>query len=209
MASDILGDAKVPRERVADEILVQRVLDGDKQAFGVLVTKYQRRLTRLISKFVYDPIDVEDVVQESFIKAYRALPHFRGDAAFYTWLYRIGVNTAKNHVATQARHATASFESEIVNIELHDGEHAHDITTPEAVFASKQIARTVNAVVDALPVEQRVALVLREIDGLSYQEIARILRCPVGTVRSRIFRAREVIAEQLEPYLDKPVDNRW
>lgn len=199
----------MPKERESEEALVEKARDGDGKAFDQLVVHYRARLTRLVSRFVHDPTEVEDVVQESFIKAYRALPQFRGESAFYTWLYRIGVNTAKNYLATEARQVSTPIEFEIANIELHDGEHSHDITTPEAVLASKQIANTVNEAMDELPPDLRVALALREIDGLSYLEIARIMACPVGTVRSRIFRAREAIAERLEPYVDKSADTRW
>jgi RNA polymerase sigma-70 factor (ECF subfamily) len=200
----------VTTERECDQLLVERVRDGDKQAFDLLVAKYQRRLMRLLSRIVHDPAEAEDVVQETFIKAYRALRHFRGDSAFYTWLYRIGINTAKNHLATQGRRAptfteTGSDQAEAFN----DGEHLRDINTPESMLASKQIAQTVNAAMDALPVDLRTAIALREIEGLSYEEISDIMACPIGTVRSRIFRAREVIAEKLKPLLDMPVDKRW
>jgi RNA polymerase sigma-70 factor (ECF subfamily) len=191
-------------------LLVERVRDGDKQAFDMLVAKYQRRLMRLLSRIVHDPAEAEDVVQETFIKAYRALRHFRGDSAFYTWLYRIGINTAKNHLATQGRRALTSADADHEQAEgFNDGEHLRDINTPESMLASKQIAQTVNAAMDALPVDLRTAIALREIEGLSYEEISDIMACPIGTVRSRIFRAREVIAEKLRPLLDMPVDKRW
>lgn len=197
-------------ERECDQLLVERVRDGDKQAFDLLVAKYQRRLMRLLSRIVHDPAEAEDVVQETFIKAYRALRHFRGDSAFYTWLYRIGINTAKNHLATQGRRMPASIDAHTDQAEaLNDGEHLRDINTPESVLASKQIAQTVNAAMDGLPVDLRTAIALREIEGLSYEEISEIMACPIGTVRSRIFRAREVIAEKLRPLLDMPVDKRW
>ncbi|SHN05252.1 RNA polymerase, sigma-24 subunit, RpoE [Duganella sacchari] len=197
-------------ERECDQLLVERVRAGDKQAFDLLVAKYQRRLMRLLSRIVHDPAEAEDVVQESFIKAYRALRHFRGDSAFYTWLYRIGINTAKNFLATQGRRAPTSSDGEHDPADgFNDGEHLRDINTPESMLASKQIAQTVNAAMDALPVDLRTAIALREIEGLSYEEISDIMACPIGTVRSRIFRAREVIAEKLKPLLDKPVDKRW
>jgi RNA polymerase sigma-70 factor (ECF subfamily) len=165
---------------------------------------------RLLSRIVHDPVEAEDVVQETFIKAYRALRHFRGDSAFYTWLYRIGINTAKNFLATQGRRApTFSDVDHEPAAAFNDGEHLRDINTPESMLASKQIAQTVNAAMDALPVDLRTAIALREIEGLSYEEISDIMACPIGTVRSRIFRAREVIAEKLKPLLDKPVDRRW
>lgn len=197
-------------ERECDQLLVERVRDGDKQAFDLLVAKYQRRLMRLLSRIVHDPAEAEDVVQETFIKAYRALRHFRGDAAFYTWLYRIGINTAKNHLATQGRRMPASIDADTEQAEFfNDGEYLRDINTPESMLASKQIAQTVNAAMDGLPVDLRTAIALREIEGLSYEEISDIMACPIGTVRSRIFRAREVIAEKLRPLLDMPVDKRW
>ena len=197
-------------ERECDQLLVERVQSGDNQAFDVLVLKYQRRLMRLVSRLVHDPAEAEDVVQETFIKAYRALRHFRGDSAFYTWLYRIGINTAKNFLVTQGRRAPTSTENDAEQAEaFDDGEHLRDINTPESMLASKQIAETVNAAMDMLPIELRTAIVLREIEGLSYEEISDIMACPIGTVRSRIFRAREVIAEKLRPLLDMPVDKRW
>ena len=197
-------------ERECDQLLVERVQSGDKQAFDVLVSKYQRRLMRLVSRLVHDPAEAEDVVQEAFIKAYRALRHFRGDSAFYTWLYRIGINTAKNFLVTQARRTPTSTENDAQQAEaFDDGEHLRDINTPESMLASKQIIETVNAAMDLLPIELRTAIVLREIEGLSYEEISDIMACPIGTVRSRIFRAREVIAEKLRPLLDLPVDKRW
>jgi RNA polymerase sigma-70 factor (ECF subfamily) len=200
----------VTTERECDQLLVERVRDGDKQAFDLLVAKYQRRLMRLLSRIVHDPTEAEDVVQETFIKAYRALRHFRGDSAFYTWLYRIGINTAKNFLATQGRRTPTSTDADAEHAEsFNDGEHLRDINTPESMLASKQIAQTVNAAMDALPVDLRTAIALREIEGLSYEEISDIMACPIGTVRSRIFRAREVIAEKLRPLLDVPVDKRW
>jgi RNA polymerase sigma-70 factor (ECF subfamily) len=203
-------EAGVTTERECDQLLVERVRDGDKQAFDLLVAKYQRRLMRLLSRIVHDPAEAEDVVQETFIKAYRALRHFRGDSAFYTWLYRIGINTAKNFLATQGRRTPTSTDADAEQAEgFNDGEHLRDINTPESMLASKQIAQTVNAAMDALPVDLRTAIALREIEGLSYEEISDIMACPIGTVRSRIFRAREVIAEKLKPLLDMPVDKRW
>lgn len=200
----------VRTERECDQLLVERVQSGDKRAFDVLVSKYQRRLMRLVSRLVHDPAEAEDVVQETFIKAYRALRHFRGDSAFYTWLYRIGVNTAKNFLVTQGRRTPTSTDTDAEQAEsFDDGDHLRDINTPESLLASKQIAETVNAAMDLLPLELRTAIVLREIEGLSYEEISDIMACPIGTVRSRIFRAREVIAEKLKPLLDMPVDKRW
>ena len=197
-------------DREADQVLVERVQQGDKQAFGLLVAKYQRRLMRLIARLVRDPAEVEDVAQEAFIKAYRALPGFRGESAFYTWLYRIGINTAKNHLASKGRNvptATAFDSEEAENYD--DGEHLRDHNTPERLLMSKQIGATVNAAMEALPEDLKNAIVLREIDGMSYEEIAQIMDCPIGTVRSRIFRAREAISEKLRPLLDTAPDKRW
>ncbi|WP_308925546.1 RNA polymerase sigma factor RpoE [Janthinobacterium sp. J1-1] len=204
------GIQGVRTEREGDQLLVERVQAGDRRAFDVLVSKYQRRLMRLVSRLVHDPAEAEDVVQETFIKAYRALRHFRGDAAFYTWLYRIGINTAKNYLVTQSRRTPTSSETDAEQAEsFDDGNKLRDNNTPESVLASKQIAATVNAAMDVLPIELRTAIVLREIEGLSYEEISEIMACPIGTVRSRIFRAREVIAEKLKPLLDMPIDKRW
>lgn len=204
------GIQGVRTEREGDQLLVERVQAGDRRAFDVLVSKYQRRLMRLVSRLVHDPAEAEDVVQETFIKAYRALPHFRGDAAFYTWLYRIGINTAKNYLVRQSRRTPTSSETDAEQAEsFDDGNKLRDNNTPESVLASKQIAATVNAAMDVLPIELRTAIVLREIEGLSYEEISAIMACPIGTVRSRIFRAREVIAEKLKPLLDMSIDKRW
>lgn len=203
--------APVPMtDREIDQQLVERAQRGDKQAFGLLVTKYQRKLMRLLSRLIRDPAEVEDVAQESFIKAYRALPAFRGDSAFYTWLYRIGINTAKNYLVSQGRRAptTTEFDSEEAET-FEEGEHLRDINTPERLLMSKQIGETVDAAMAALPEELRTAIVLRELEGLSYEEIAGIMDCPIGTVRSRIFRAREAIAERLRPLLDTAPDKRW
>jgi len=197
-------------DREADQLLVERVQQGDQQAFGLLVSKYQRRLARLISRLVRDPAEVEDVAQEAFIKAYRALPGFRGESAFYTWLYRIGINTAKNYLAARGRRAPTTTEFDTEEAEtFDDGEQLRDQNTPERILMSKQIGATVNAAMEALPEDLRQAIVLREIDGLSYEEIAQVMACPIGTVRSRIFRAREAIAEKLRPLLDIAPDKRW
>ncbi|MBY0574952.1 MAG: RNA polymerase sigma factor RpoE [Undibacterium sp.] len=197
-------------EREIDQLLVERVQRGDKNAFELLVSKYQRKLYRLVSRLVHDHAEAEDVVQEAFIKAYRALANFRGESAFYTWLYRIGINTAKNYLVTQGRRMPTSTDSDIEEAEtFHDADGLRDINTPESLLASKQIANTVNAVMMALPEELRKAIVLREIEGLSYEEIAEIMVCPIGTVRSRIFRAREAIAEKLRPQIGTSLDQRW
>jgi RNA polymerase sigma-70 factor (ECF subfamily) len=197
-------------EREVDQLLVERAQKGDQRAFEVLVAKYQRKLGRLLSRFIRDPAEVEDVAQEAFIKAYRALPSFRGDSAFYTWLYRIGINTAKNYLVAQGRRAPTStgYDSEEAET-FDDGDQLRDINTPESLLHSKQVGETVNAAMEALPEELRTAIVLREIEGLSYDEIAQIMNCPIGTVRSRIFRAREAVAAKLKPLLDISADRRW
>ncbi|MBL8481620.1 MAG: RNA polymerase sigma factor RpoE [Rhodocyclaceae bacterium] len=197
-------------EREADQLLVERAQQGDKRAFGLLVEKYQRKLGRLLSRLIRDPAEVEDVTQEAFIKAYRALPAFRGESAFYTWLYRIGINTAKNYLVSQGRRAPTSTEFDAEEAEsFDDGDMLRDVNTPEHVFLSKQIGETVNAAIAALPEELRTAITLRELEGLSYEEIATIMDCPIGTVRSRIFRAREAIAAKLRPLLETAPDKRW
>lgn len=197
-------------DREIDQELVERAQRGDKQAFGLLVEKYQRKLARLLSRFVRDPAEVEDVTQEAFIKAYRALPKFRGDSAFYTWLYRIGINTAKNYLMAAGRRAPTSTGVDSDEAEgLAEGEQLRDINTPESLLLSREIGDTVNATMEGLPEELRTAIQLREIEGMSYEDIAQIMNCPIGTVRSRIFRAREAIAEQLKPLLDTGNDRRW
>ena len=197
-------------EREVDQLLVERAQGGDQHAFDLLVSKYQRKLGRLLSRFIRDPAEVEDVVQEAFIKAYRALPSFRGDSAFYTWLYRIGINTAKNYLVALGRRAPTSTEFDSEEAEgFEDAGQLRDINTPESLLLTKQIGETVNSAMDALPEELRTAIVLREIDGLSYEEIASTMDCPIGTVRSRIFRAREAVAAKLRPLLETAPDRRW
>ncbi len=197
-------------DREVDQQLVERVQRGDKGAFDLLVTKYQRKLGRLLSRFIRDPSEVEDVTQEAFIKAYRALPNFRGDSAFYTWLYRIGINTAKNHLVAMGRRAPTSTEMDAEEAEnLESGDQLRDLNTPENQMMSRQVGDTVNQTLQELPEELRTALTLREIEGLSYEEIATAMQCPVGTVRSRIFRAREAVAAKLKPLLDTGKDRRW
>lgn len=197
-----------------DAALVERVQRGDQKAFEMLVVKYQRRIERLIARMVRDVDLVEDIAQEAFIRAYRALPNFRGESAFYTWLYRIAVNTAKkamiglkrDPVLTESAIAAVDEEEEAgsrVENELSDGE------TPESVLASRQIAETVNAAIESLSEDLLQAITLREIEGLSYEEIAELMNCPIGTVRSRIFRAREAIANRLRPLLDTREGERW
>jgi RNA polymerase sigma-70 factor (ECF subfamily) len=197
-------------DREVDQRLVERAQAGDKRAFDLLVSKYQRKLSRLLSRFIRDPAEVEDVAQEAFVKAYRALPSFRGDSAFYTWLYRIGINTAKNYLVAMGRRAPTTTEFDADEAEtFEDGDQLRDINTPESLLMTRQIGETVNAAMDALPEELRTAIQLREIEGLSYEEIAAIMNCPIGTVRSRIFRAREAIAAKLRPLLDTRKDKRW
>jgi len=197
-------------DREVDQQLVERAQRGDKHAFELLVEKYQRRLGRLISRFVRNAAEAEDVTQEAFIKAYRALPAFRGDSAFYTWLYRIGINTAKNHLVAQGRRAPTStpFDAEDAE-EFEDAALLHEVSTPENELMSKQVIEVVNSSLQELPDDLRTALTLREIEGLSYEEIAAVMDCPIGTVRSRIFRAREAIASNLRPLLGTSEDRRW
>jgi RNA polymerase sigma-70 factor (ECF subfamily) len=197
-------------DREIDRQLVARAQSGDKRAFELLVEKYQRKLARLLSRFIRDPAEVEDVTQEAFIKAYRALPAFRGDSAFYTWLYRIGINTAKNYLMAMGRRAPTSTEVEAEEAEgFEEGEQLRDINTPESLLLSNEIAETVNSTIERLPEELRTAIQMREIEGMSYEDIAKAMDCPIGTVRSRIFRAREAIAEQLRPLLGTRKDKRW
>ncbi len=196
-----------------DAPLVERVKRGDQRAFEMLVVKYQRRIERLIGRMVRDTDLVPDIAQETFIRAYRALPQFRAESAFYTWLYRIAVNTAKkalmdlkrDPLVTETALASREEDEETSRVEneLSDGE------TPESILASRQIAATVNAAIQALSEDLRQAITLREIEGLSYDEIAEVMNCPIGTVRSRIFRAREAIALRLRPVLDARMGERW
>ena len=197
----------------ADAALVARVKHGDVRAFEMLVVKYQRRIERLIGRMVRDTDLVQDIAQETFIRAYRAMPQFRGESAFYTWLYRIAVNTAKKALVELKRDPVVTEsalysradddETSRVENELSDGE------TPDAVLASKEIAATVNAAIEDLSEDLRQAITLREIEGLSYEEIASVMNCPIGTVRSRIFRAREAIAQRLRPLLNTREGERW
>ncbi len=197
-------------ERDTDLLLVKRVQGGDKKAFDLLVVKYQRKLMRLVSRFVRDQAEAEDVVQDAFIKAYRALPQFRGEAAFYTWLYRIGINTAKNYLATHGSRVPTSTDADVQEAEtFQDAEQLRDNNTPESLLATKQIAATLTAAMEGLSEDLRTAITLREIESLSYEEIAELMNCPIGTVRSRIFRAREAIAQKLRPLLDVGDDKRW
>lgn len=197
-------------DREADQALVEQVQRGDKRAFELLVAKYQRKIFRLLSRLIRDSAEIEDVAQEAFIKAYRALPNFRGESAFYTWLYRIAINTAKNYLVAQGRRAPTTTETEIDEAENFDeGDQLRDVNTPDSMLLSKQVGEAVNRAIERLPEDLRTAIVLRELEGLSYEEIAETMNCPIGTVRSRIFRAREAIAEELRPLLDTSKDKRW
>ena len=196
-----------------DAALVERVKQGDVRAFEMLVVKYQRRIERLIGRMVRDVDLVADIAQETFIRAYRALPQFRAESAFYTWLYRIAVNTAKKALVDMKRDPVMTYTSIQGNDDddetYRGGMEPTDGETPEALLASKEIAATVNAAIAALSEDLRQAITLREIEGLSYEEISDVMNCPIGTVRSRIFRAREAIAERLRPLLDTRDGNRW
>jgi RNA polymerase sigma-70 factor (ECF subfamily) len=196
-----------------DAALVERVKQGDVRAFEMLVVKYQRRIERLIGRMVRDVDLVPDIAQETFIRAYRALPQFRAESAFYTWLYRIAVNTAKKALVDMKRDPVMTYTSlqgsDDDDETYRGGMEPTDGETPEALLASKEIAATVNAAIAALSADLRQAITLREIEGLSYEEISDVMNCPIGTVRSRIFRAREAIAERLRPLLDTRDGNRW
>jgi RNA polymerase sigma-70 factor (ECF subfamily) len=191
------------RSNETDQLLVARVQRGDKAAFDILVLRYQSRITNLVMRFVRNPNDALDVTQEAFLKAYRALPKFRGDSAFYTWLYRIAVNTAKNYLSLQSRRGAES-EQDFQEIEQIEGNNVlKDNATPEHLLLTDEIQATVFSAIEKLPDELRTAITLREIEGLSYEEIAEVMECPVGTVRSRIFRAREAIDTRLAPLLEE------
>ncbi|MEW5885684.1 MAG: RNA polymerase sigma factor RpoE [Pseudomonadota bacterium] len=200
----------------ADLLLVQRTLAGDQRAYGLLVTKYQRRVERLIGRMVRDSDLVQDIAQETFIRAYRALGQFRGEAQFYTWLYRIAVNTAKKQLMELKRDPVVLMSSLMRNeddetsaAELELNGQVADAETPESLLASKEIAQAVNDAMEGLPKELGQAIALREIEGLSYEEIAQALDCPIGTVRSRIFRAREAISARIKPMLERQSGKRW
>ena len=194
---------------VSDLSLVRRVQRGDKGAFDALVLKYQHKLVKLVMRYVRNPAEAEDIAQEAFIKAYRALPGFRGDSAFYTWLYRIAINTAKNALVSSKRRPL-EYDLDLQDPEQYEM-HARlkDDETPEHLLLTDEIRETVNGAMGELPEDLRTAIVLREIDGLSYEEIAAAMDCPVGTVRSRIFRAREAIAAELRPQLGTDETRRW
>ena len=185
-----------------DQQLVERVQKGDKRAFDVLVLKYQHRIYSLVTRFVRDPDEVQDVVQEAFIKAYRALPGFRGESAFFTWLYRIAINTAKNYLVSRARRPPGA------DVDIEDAEYLEsagalrDLAGPENQLMTEQLRAVIHKAIRALPEDLRTALTLREFEGLSYEEIAEVMRCPVGTVRSRIFRAREAVDHEILPLIE-------
>ena len=190
-------------ERDIDQALVERVQKGDKKAFDILVLKYQQRVMNILSRFVRDPSEVQDLAQETFIKAYRALATFRGDSAFYTWVYRIAINTAKNFIVAQGRRPPRD-DVEASEAEQYSGaEGLQEQASPERVLLKDEIAEMVFSTIDELPDDLKMAITLREIEGLSYDEIAEAMSCPIGTVRSRIFRAREAIDEKLKPLLDE------
>jgi len=189
-------------ERSIDQQLVVRVQKGDKTAFDLLVRKYQHRIAKLVSRYVHDRAEVEDVTQEAFIKAFRAIKGFRGESAFYTWLYRIAINTAKNYLVAQGRRPpSADIDNEEAVGDV-TGTGLSDVMTPERHLLADEIGRTVERVLATMPDDLRTAITLREIEGLSYEEIAEVMDCPIGTVRSRIFRAREAIDEELRPLLE-------
>ena len=191
-----------PGKADADQVLVRRVQRGDKAAFDVLVRKYQHKIVKLVTRYVHDGAEALDVSQEAFIKAYRAIHGFRGDSAFYTWLYRIAINTAKNHLVAEGRRPL-EHGMDLQDPEQYDVQaRLKDVDTPERLLLTDEIQRTVEAAIAALPEDLRTAIVLRELEGMSYEQIAETMGCPVGTVRSRIFRAREAIDEKLKPLLD-------
>lgn len=197
-------------ERDIDAALVERVQKGDKKAFDLLVLKYQRKIIRLLSRMIRDQNEIEDVAQEAFIKAYKALPQFRGDSAFYTWLYRIAINTARNWMSQNSRRPSAPNSNVTENDEtFSEIDNLTDSHSPEAEMVTREIAASVNETIESLPEELRRAIVLREIDGMSYEDIALAMNCPIGTVRSRIFRAREAIASKLRPIMGNEGNQRW
>lgn len=197
----VVTDKHMPEEPL-DQDLVLRVQMGDKRAFDLLVLKYQHRLVQLVYRYVKDPAEAQDVAQEAFIKAYRALPDFRGDSAFYTWLYRIAINTAKNYLIARGRRS-GELEIDVYDAEqVENAPQLHGLDTPEQQLLNDEILKTINTAIANLPEDMRTVILLREIEGMSYEEIAQIMDCPVGTVRSRLFRAREAIDNQLSPLLD-------
>jgi RNA polymerase sigma-70 factor (ECF subfamily) len=193
--------ARAPSDRAADLALIKRVQQGDRSAFDLLVIKYQHKIIKLIMRYVRDPSEALDVAQEAFLKAYRAAPTFRGDAAFYTWLYRIAINTAKNHVVAAGRRP-AYYDLDLQDPDQHEVfAKLRDLDTPEGLTLSEELRQIINKAMHDLPEDLRTAILLREIEGMSYEEIAQTMDCPVGTVRSRIFRAREAIDKRISPLL--------
>jgi len=190
-------------ERNLDQELVERVQSGEKAAFDILVRKYEHKLANVISRYIHDQSEVLDVAQDAFIKAYRALPNFRGDSAFYTWLYRIAINTAKNHLVAASRRPPKNDVDAQEAEQFEAGSGLKDYATPERLALRSELAGTIQDAIEELPEELRVAIVLRELEGLSYEEIAKAMECPIGTVRSRIFRARDAIDRQIRPLLDE------
>jgi len=194
-------------EKANDQRLVERVQQGDKRAFDLLVLKYQHKIIQLVMRYVRDPAEAQDVAQEAFIKAYRALPGFRGDSAFYTWLYRIAINTAKNQLVSLNRKPMA-YDLDLQDPEQQTMHEAlRDQDSPEGVALRDELRETVEAAIGDLPDELRIAITLREVEGLSYEEIAQTMDCPVGTVRSRIFRARDAIDQRIQPLVDETGNN--
>ena len=189
-------------ERAADQALIERVQKGDKRAFDVLVLKYQQRVINIVMPYVKDYGYAQDISQEAFIKAYRALANFRGDSAFYTWLYRIAINTAKNYLVSKNRRPPSSDIEADIAVQIDTGERLKQRSTPENEMLQEEIAKTIKETVEGLPDELRIAITLREMEGLSYEEIATAMSCPIGTVRSRIFRAREAIDNTLRPLIE-------
>jgi RNA polymerase sigma-70 factor (ECF subfamily) len=194
--------AKSLSDREIDQALIERVQRGDKGAFDLLVLKYQHRITHLVGRYVHDMHEAQDVTQEAFIKAYRGLKNFRGDSAFYTWLYRIAINTSKNHLVTRSRKISDTGIDAADAEQFDTGSALRENATPDRELVTAEIAETVRRSIEALPEDLRTAIVLREFEGMSYDEIAVAMECPIGTVRSRIFRAREAIDKNLEPLLD-------
>ncbi|NNF16846.1 MAG: RNA polymerase sigma factor RpoE [Gammaproteobacteria bacterium] len=188
-------------ERKSDQLLVERVQQGDKKAFDLLVLKYQHKIVNLVMRYVRDAAEAQDVAQEAFIKAYRALPNFRGDSAFYTWLYRIAINTAKNFLVA-AKRRPLDYDLDLQDPEQYDMQaRLKESDTPEGLLLTEEIRGIVMDAIELLPADLRTAIILREMEGMSYEEIAQTMECPVGTVRSRIFRAREAIDKRLQPII--------
>lgn len=187
----------------ADQELVQKVQAGDKKAFDILIMKYQQRIINVINGFVHDPIEAQDVAQEAFIKAYRALPNFRGDSAFYTWLYRIAINTSKNHLTARARRPPAVDVDTSDAANIYDAPELKEFETPESNLVSNELEQAIQQAIDGLQEDTATAIKLREFEGMSYEEISQVMECPIGTVRSRIFRAREAIEQKIESIMNE------